>query len=73
MAAKVFCCVSKTLILSCVSLGKFTKLFLGLILTGWYVSEVLGLESGLLDAQILFLLLFLVFKEQNPRAQNSAT
>lgn len=51
MAAKVFCCVSKTLILSRVSLGKFTKLFLGLILKGWSVSEVLGLESRLLDAQ----------------------
>ena len=46
MAAKVFCCVSKTLILSFVSLGKFRKFFLGLILTAWWVSEVLGLESG---------------------------
>lgn len=46
MAAKVFCCVSKTLIMSIVSLGKFTKLFLRRILTARSVSEILGLESG---------------------------
>lgn len=71
MAAKVFCCVSKTLILSFGSLGKFRKPFLGLILTGWSVSEVLGLEFGLLDAQVLFLLLFLLYRELNSlRAQH---
>lgn len=64
MAAKVFCCVSNTLVVSWLSLGRFMKRFLALSVTAWSLS---GPESGVLEAEVLFSLLFHLSVELKPQ------
>lgn len=59
MAAKVFCCVSKTLVVSLRLWG------VRLVLTAWS-ERAIGLESGLLEAEVLRSLLFPLRRELSP-------
>lgn len=53
MAAKVFCCVSKTLATALCLWGGFTKLFLRLVLTAWSERNI-GLEAVVGSRSVIF-------------------
>lgn len=75
MAAKVFCCVSKTSVLSLC----LTKLFLRLILTAWSERNIgpaeyrTNPESGLQEAEVLWSLLFPLCRELNPQGSGQCS